>query len=348
MQFVIPTGSWSVVEACSGVRYLIASLMVGTLFAYLTYQSLSRRLAFVAVSFLVPVLANWVRAYMIVMLGHLSGNKIATGVDHLIYGWVFFGVVMLLMFWIGAKWREEESSPSAQRSQDGARDGNAAASAGLFGVAAIAFLTVAVAPLPATRLIESGVAKSPPQLAPIDTVEGWRPAPTPMTSWRPRYSQAPAERFESWSKDGQQVGTYVAFYRDQAAARKLDHVRERPGGQQRSALAADVERRTRCGGPKRPVGRQDRRSLQPQWRSPQVVAVVLGRWPLDRQSDSRQGVDRACPVVRARRRLGRGDAGHAATATGPSAQGCRRGAGVLPGPGYARSAPQLQKTRIAR
>ncbi|MDE2399174.1 MAG: exosortase, partial [Burkholderiales bacterium] len=31
--FVIPSGSWSVVAACSGVRYLIASFMVGTLFA---------------------------------------------------------------------------------------------------------------------------------------------------------------------------------------------------------------------------------------------------------------------------------------------------------------------------
>ncbi|MBK8689369.1 MAG: exosortase A [Betaproteobacteria bacterium] len=98
LHFLIPSGSWSVVEACSGVRYLIASVMVGTLFAYLTYQSLERRITFVMVSFLVPVLANWLRAYMIVMLGHLSGNKIAVGVDHLIYGWVFFGVVMLLMF----------------------------------------------------------------------------------------------------------------------------------------------------------------------------------------------------------------------------------------------------------
>ena len=221
LQFVIPTGSWSVVEACSGVRYLIASVMVGTLFAYLTYQSLSRQLAFVAVSFLVPVLANWVRAYMIVMLGHLSGNRIAVGVDHLIYGWVFFGVVMLLMFWIGAKWREEEVIPKRAVPQDPASAVARGTSAGLFGVAAIAFLAVAVAPLPATRLIESGVARSPPQLAPVGTVEGWRPSSTPMTSWRPRYSQAPAERFESWSKDGQQVGTYVAFYRDQTAARKL-------------------------------------------------------------------------------------------------------------------------------
>ncbi len=50
LHFVIPSGNWSVVEACSGVRYLIASLTVGTLFAYLNYRSLKRRLIFVGVS----------------------------------------------------------------------------------------------------------------------------------------------------------------------------------------------------------------------------------------------------------------------------------------------------------
>lgn len=104
--FIIPSGRWSVVEACSGIRYLISSLMVGTLFAYLNFRSPGRRLAFVGLSLLVPLAANWVRAYLIVMLGHFSGNELATGADHLIYGWLFFGVVILAMFAIGARWRE--------------------------------------------------------------------------------------------------------------------------------------------------------------------------------------------------------------------------------------------------
>ncbi len=113
LHFVIPSGSWSVVEACSGVRYLIASFMVGTLFAYLNYSTLKRRLLFCVVAVAVPVLANWLRAYMIVMLGHLSGNTIAVGVDHLIYGWVFFGVVIMLMFMIGSRWSEPEAATQA-------------------------------------------------------------------------------------------------------------------------------------------------------------------------------------------------------------------------------------------
>ncbi len=111
--FVVPNGRWSVVEACSGLRYLVASVMVGALYAYLNYRSLHRRLLFMVVAVAVPVLANWLRAYMIVMLGYHSDNKLAVGVDHLLYGWVFFGIVIFLMFWIGSRWREDDAPPAA-------------------------------------------------------------------------------------------------------------------------------------------------------------------------------------------------------------------------------------------
>lgn len=106
LQIVIPTGRWSVVEACSGIRYLIASMMLGSLYAWLRYATLKKRLAFMGVAIVVPLVANWVRAYLIVLLGYLSSNKLATGVDHLIYGWLFFGFVIVLMFWIGQLWTD--------------------------------------------------------------------------------------------------------------------------------------------------------------------------------------------------------------------------------------------------
>ncbi len=104
--FSLPSGNWSVIEACSGIRYLIASVTLGVLYAYLTYRSRVKRSLFIVAAFVVPVLANIVRAYFIVLLGHLSGMKIATGVDHLVYGWIFFGFVMLLLFWLGSFWQD--------------------------------------------------------------------------------------------------------------------------------------------------------------------------------------------------------------------------------------------------
>ena len=109
--FSLPSGNWSVVEACSGVRYLIASITLGVMYAYITYHTLWKRLLFIALSAIVPVIANGVRAYMIVMIGHLSKMEYAVGVDHLIYGWIFFGVVMFVLFWIGSYWQEEDEPP---------------------------------------------------------------------------------------------------------------------------------------------------------------------------------------------------------------------------------------------
>lgn len=102
----IPTGHFLVAEACSGLRYLIASLALGTFYAYITYRSYWRRAMFIVASIIVPIIANGLRAYGIIMLAYLSNMKLATGIDHIIYGWIFFGVVMFLLFWIGSFWRE--------------------------------------------------------------------------------------------------------------------------------------------------------------------------------------------------------------------------------------------------
>jgi exosortase A len=113
LHFTLTSGSWSVVEACSGIRYLIASITLGLVYAYLNYSSYIKRAAFILASILVPIVANGLRAYMIVMIGHISDMKLATGVDHIIYGWIFFGVVMLLLFYIGSFWHDELFSLSA-------------------------------------------------------------------------------------------------------------------------------------------------------------------------------------------------------------------------------------------
>ena len=46
----VPGGTWRVAEACSGVRYLIATLVIGCLYGSLAYRSWGRRVGFIAVS----------------------------------------------------------------------------------------------------------------------------------------------------------------------------------------------------------------------------------------------------------------------------------------------------------
>lgn len=214
--FVIPTGSWSVVEACSGVRYLIASVTVGSLFAYLTYRSWKRRLTFVVVSFVVPVVANWFRAYMIVMIGHLSGNKLAVGVDHLIYGWVFFGIVILAMFWIGGRWREDELPVAAPAAPAAALP---ATSRSL--VAAMAVVLVGgIWPFAQYR-IEHHLAPPLEQIAPLGPIAGWQPTALGVDEWRPRFENYAASRQVTFENSGRVAGVFLAYYRNQDQQHKL-------------------------------------------------------------------------------------------------------------------------------
>ena len=216
--FVIPTGTWSVVEACSGIRYLLASVMVGTLYAYLNYRSMRRRLLFVLISIAVPLLANWLRAYMIVMLGHLSNNEIATGADHLVYGWALFGVIIMLLYWIGARWADSLPLPAAPP----AAVGPWPVGAGV--LSAMLLLALALAPLQLMAYFERAAPTEPVRLEAAALPGGqWRPADDPLPGWNPAFPEPNASmRFAVAGADGDAaVGVYVAYYRNQTAKRKL-------------------------------------------------------------------------------------------------------------------------------
>ena len=109
LSFMLPTGSWSIIEECSGQRYLIAAVPLACIFAYTSFRLNRTRVQFVFLTVAIALAANWIRAYLIVMVGHLSSMTLATGVDHLVYGWLFFGFVMALVFWIGSRWHEPVS-----------------------------------------------------------------------------------------------------------------------------------------------------------------------------------------------------------------------------------------------
>lgn len=220
-QLVIPSGNWSVVEACSGIRYLIASLMVGSLYAYLNYKTLWRRIAFVLISGLVPLVANWLRAYMIVMIGHLSSNRLATGVDHIIYGWVFFGVVMALMFWAGSFWHEYPS-PQGTASQEPVAQTATPSSARLIWLAALAAILVACAPKVAELAIQKNQATAGTAhiKAPLE-IPGWQASSGGLTTWQPRFTGASDVLHQTYRRGDREVGLYVAYYRNQDREHKL-------------------------------------------------------------------------------------------------------------------------------
>lgn len=218
--FSIPSGNWSVVEACSGVRYLIASFTLGCLYAYLTYRSHVRQLMFVLLAIIVPIIANGIRAYMIVMIGHLSGMKLAVGVDHLIYGWIFFGLVMFLMFWIGSYWREDQdevAAPATTSDTAGTAD-KAASPARIFAAALSAVACIGIWPIYANHIERAGFNPEPVELASFQSQ--W-PEAAPFTTWKPAFNPASAELNRYFQHDSKQVGVTLKYYRNQHRGSEL-------------------------------------------------------------------------------------------------------------------------------
>tara|TARA_R110000850_G_scaffold22646_12_gene66973 strand:+ start:567 stop:2099 length:1533 start_codon:yes stop_codon:yes gene_type:complete len=104
----VPGGKFLVAEACSGIRFFISTVMLGSLCAFIFFSSTKKRIIFLVFSIVLPIIANAIRAYGIMLVGHLSGMEYAVEADHLIYGWVFFAIVTGLLIFVASYFKDKD------------------------------------------------------------------------------------------------------------------------------------------------------------------------------------------------------------------------------------------------
>ncbi len=226
LYFSIPSGDFEVATACSGIRYLIGSVSLGCLYAYLMYRSLRRRLIFVAISAVVPIVANGIRAYLIVLIAHLSDMKLAVGVDHLVYGWLFFGIVMFLLFWIGRAFREDD--PDEHGSRDAPLHLDSPRSSHLLTAMLAALAIVALGPVfyervsnAADRLSVDYAPRLPAGVGP------WVGPEAVTSSWRPEFVGAQVELAGRYRSAAGSVHLHIVGYPRQAQGAELINANNR-------------------------------------------------------------------------------------------------------------------------
>src|SRR5205823_2344152 len=126
---------------------------------------------------------------MIVMIGHLSGMELATGVDHIIYGWLFFGLVMFIMFWVGSFWREDTDAPATRAATQANAARIPALSSGAmpprFPATVIAVLVLCAA-WPAAALVSERANHNPAPVR-LDTLDAGLPPAAEFTDWKADY-----------------------------------------------------------------------------------------------------------------------------------------------------------------
>lgn len=219
MYLTTPTGNWQVVEACSGLRFLISMFTLGCLFAYLHFRRARNRILFGALALIAPILANGLRAYVMVLTGYLSRREIGAGFDHFAIGWTVFAIVMLLFFYLGSRWREDpvaEPAPASPPESAPQRPARGFA-------AAIAAVALVLAPAAYAAVVRPPAESGPIALQAPGPAGGWTPLRTPPSSWSPEFRGTDAAVRTVYEKAGGLVECYIGYYRNQSQGRELIH-----------------------------------------------------------------------------------------------------------------------------
>jgi exosortase A len=219
-----PAGLFEVAEACSGVKFLVAMVALGTLVANVCFVRWKRRLIFMALAIIAPIVANGIRAWGTIYLAQSVGAEVAGGFDHIVYGWLFFALVIALV--IGTAWRwfdrsvdadlVDEAAIAASPRLDRLAQRTIGAQLALLAVVALCGGTLAWA-AGAARL----TAPVPKQIF-LPDVPGWtRIDYAPTVWWEPRATGADHRLLGRYrDAQGRTVDVFLAVYAAQSEGRE--------------------------------------------------------------------------------------------------------------------------------
>jgi exosortase A len=223
----IPEGPFEIAEACAGLRFLIASSVFGCFFAVVMYRSFLKRVLFVIMSLAVPIVANGLRALGIIVLAHLEGSAAAVEADHILYGWVFFTLVIMILIAIGMAFAEKPGRSPPIRPTTMCKPS-------LWRLAVVvpaAVLLALAGPAYASRLDSLFSAPPLPRGDSPPVASPWHALSGVLPSWRPVVHGADREFLDGFQTPASGIVVrYVALYRLRAIGNMLTTTENRIAG----------------------------------------------------------------------------------------------------------------------
>ncbi len=232
-----PAGLFEVAEECSGVKFLIAMVALGTLVAHVCFRGWRRRALFMAAAVLLPILANGVRAWGTIYIAQSQGVEFAAGFDHIFYGWIFFALVMGVL--LAASWPFFDRPVGDDFVRRDRLDGwpllGRLEQHGWNGNAAMAAMAAAVAAFLAWSGIARAAEANLPAAIELPAVPGWQRIDyAPVVWWEPRAAGADHRLLGRYRNgDGREVDVFYALYSAQEDGREA-------GGFGEGALVPDT------------------------------------------------------------------------------------------------------------
>ena len=213
----IRSGVLEIADACSGLRFVLVSLMLAGFFAFLWLRRWRSRFLLLAAAVFASMLGNWVRIYTLVLIGDwTSMQHYLITESHYAYGWVVFYLFMAPVLWFGLWLESREPRGPARRGLP--RVGHVSSPAAFLVVAILAAATVA-----SPALLRGGALPAESHQVELlpDPPEAWERVDA-AEDWQPQFVKPHVVGHEAFvSQAGHQVDVFLARYLSQQPGSKL-------------------------------------------------------------------------------------------------------------------------------
>ena len=205
-------GLFEIAKACAGLNFLLAALMVACVYASQTLHRFKTRIAFVMIATAVALIANFMRAFLLILIATRSDMRFAVGPDHLLLGLVLYAAVFFVLFWIGATMRKPQGVGFEHAPVRARRDWR-------FSVAMAALVPVIAASVYAAYVTNGGARPAPaPKLASL-SAPGWRVLPGPQ-NWAPAVNADKADTI-TYDRHGERIYVSLALFNKDRPGREI-------------------------------------------------------------------------------------------------------------------------------
>jgi exosortase len=110
--YLTDVGIFEVAHGCSGLRYLLVGQALALLYGELNLQKISSRVWIYLVAVCLALVANWIRVFVIIYVGHETDMQSSLINEHDNFGWLVFAGTLVPLFFIGRVLEKEESATS--------------------------------------------------------------------------------------------------------------------------------------------------------------------------------------------------------------------------------------------
>jgi len=220
----LPGGSFLVDESCAGLRFLLVTSLLTLVCKDMFSLSVPKTILLGLVGIALAFVANWIRVLVIVLVGDYTQMRSGLVEDHANLGWVIYGVLVLVPFYVLNNYLAESGSASAAKAGDG--KGQGIGRARFLGFVTVGALLLVSGPILSFAMaVQAGsdrVLRLPPAAGAVRQINP--SAAAGISRWQPEFVNTTQYLTDRYAVAGKPVDVHVAYYRQQQQGAELINV----------------------------------------------------------------------------------------------------------------------------